>query len=224
MNELNILIVEDEIIIYMHIKKTLRTLGFKNIHTARSSEEALTVASKIKIDILFSDIKIDGFTDGIDTAHALQSLYGVPVIFITAYKDKDILRRVSKIDTIGYLLKPYRVDELEALIHLAIAKYELTLNENLVIIDDNHRFNKDEQKFYYKKKEIPLTKKEKLLISTLVENLNNYVSYELIERIVWFDESVVDSTKRTFISRARLKFPELSIKTQRSLGIGIFTK
>lgn len=66
MNKLNILIIEDEIIIYMHIKKTLKNLGFINIHTARNSEEALSLASKVKIDILFSDIKIDGSIDGID--------------------------------------------------------------------------------------------------------------------------------------------------------------
>lgn len=222
MNDLNILIVEDELIIYMHITKTLKSFGFKNIYTARNSDKALEIASRTKIDILFSDIKIEGDIDGIDTAYILQKLYSLPVIFITAYKDKEMLRRVSKIDTIGYLLKPYRVDELEALIHLAISKYELDLDERLIKIDEDYSFDKREKKLLFKKQEFNLTKKENIFISVLIENINTYVSYGLLEGMIWYDEIVVDSSKRTFYSRTRKKFPNIIFKTQRSSGIGIF--
>lgn len=222
-NRLDILIVEDDIIIHMHVKKTLRSLGFRNIYTAKSSKEALSLASKTKIDILVANVKINGHIDGIDTAHTLQSLYGLPVILITAYKDREMIRRASKIDTVGYLVKPYKITELEKLIHQAVEKYELNLNENLLIIDDDHRYDKSEKKLYFKKEEIALTKKEKLFVSVLLENLNNHVPYEILENRVWNNESVTETTKRTFYSRARLKFPYLTLKTQRSSGIGVFT-
>ncbi len=224
MKEINILIVEDEIIIQIHISRTLKSFGFKNIYTARSSEEALRISSNKKIDILFSDIKIEGVIDGIDTAYTLQKLYSMPVIFITAYKDKEMLRRVSKIDTIGYLLKPYRVDELEALINLAISKYELDLEDRLIKIDENHSFDRREKKLLYKKQEFNLTKKENIFISILLENINSFVSYELLEGIIWYDETVVDSSKRTFYSRARQKLPNLNFQTRRASGIGIFVE
>lgn len=111
---------------------------------------------------------------------------------------------------------------MEALIHLAIAKYELTLGKNIITLNNSYKFDKSEQRFYLNEEEISLTKKEKLFISTLIENLNNYVSYELLERIIWYDEYVLDSTKRTFYSRTRQKFSGLSFKTRRSLGIGVF--
>lgn len=224
MNNINILILEDELIIYMHITKTLKLLGFKNIFTARSSKEALDIASNTKIDILFSDIKIEGEVDGIETASVLQSIYGMAVIFITAYKDKKMLERVSKIDTVGYLLKPYRPDELETLIELAILRYGLNLENRLIKIDKNHSFDKKDKKLFYQDKEVRLTKKENIFISILIKNLNEYVSYELLESLIWYDEIIVDSSKRTFYSRVRQKFPELSFKTQRALGIGVFTK
>lgn len=224
MKKLNILIVEDEIIIYMHITKTLEELGFENIFVARSSKEALEIASKNSIDILFSDINIEGDVDGIDTATILQKQYGLPVIFITAYKDKEMLRRVSKIDIIGYLLKPYRVDELEALIELTISKYELDLEQKQIQINENYSYDKKTKKLYFQNEEVNLTKKESILFSILVENLNDFVSYELLENLVWYDEVIADSSKRTFYSRTRNKFSNLTFKTQRASGIGIFTQ
>ena len=224
MNDLNILIVEDEIIIYMHIKKTLRNFGLKNIYTARTSDEALQIALENKIDMLFTDIKIEGEVDGIDTAFQLQSLYGLPVIFITAYKDKEMLERVSKLDIIGYLLKPFRVDELETLIELAISKYKLDSDHQLLVINEIHTYCKKEKKLYLKDVEINLSKKERIFFILLIENINSYVSYEIIESLVWYDETVPDSTRRTFYSRARQKIQNLNFETQRASGIGIFTK
>lgn len=222
MRDLNILIVEDELIIYMHITKTLKLLGFNNIQTARNSDDALDIASKTKIDILFSDIKIEGEVDGIDTAYTLQQLYKMPVIFITAYKDKQMLKRVSKIDTMGYLLKPYRPDELEALVELTISKYELGFEEKIIKLNEWYSYSKKEKKLYFEMEEVRLTKKENIFISIVVENLNRFVSYELLETAIWHDEVIVDSSKRTFYSRVRQKFPNIIFKTQRASGIGVF--
>ena len=66
--------------------------------------------------------------------------------------------------------------------------------------------------------------KEKIFISMLIDNINTYVSYKIIENIVWYDDIVTDSTRRTFYSRIRQKINNLDFKTQRSTGIGIFTK
>ena len=222
MKDLNILIVEDEIIIYMHITRTLKNLGIKNIYTARTSEEALLIAFENKIDILFSDIKIEGDIDGIDTASQLQSLYGLPVIFITAYKDKEMLERVSKLDIIGYLLKPFRVDELETLIELAISKYKLGSQNQLLVLDEIYTYCKKEKILYANDTELNLTKKERIFLILLLENINSYVSYELIESLVWYDEMVADSTRRTFYSRAKQKLKNINFQTQRALGVGIF--
>jgi len=223
MSKINILIVEDEIIVYLHLERTLKSLGFKNVYTARSSTEALEIASVKKIDLLFSDIKIEGEVDGIDTAHILQKLYNIPVIFLTAFKDEEMLERASKIDVMRYLIKPYRKDEIEALIKLVIIKYKLGLDDRL-IIDENYSFDKKEKKLFFKNKEINLTKKENIFISILIENINSFVSYELLETLIWYDEVVVDSTKRTFYSRVRQKLSDLNFKTQRASGIGLFTK
>lgn len=221
MDSLNILILEDDLVISLHITKTLKKLGFRNIFKATKSEEAFQLANENKIDLLVSDIKIDGEIDGVDTAKILQSLYKLPVIFITAYNNKATLNRVCEIGFVGYLIKPYRVDELETLIFFAISKYKLLNNTNIINIQ-NYEYNKITKELIYNDTQIKLTKKEQLFISLLFSNQNTIVSYEIIDQSIWQNSYVVDYNRRTFLSRIRKKLINLDIHVEKNIGIGIF--
>lgn len=220
MKNLNFLILEDELIIYMHISQSLKKFGIKNIHIARSSKEALEIASLNKIDILFSDIKIKGSVDGIETSKILQSLYNIPVIFITAHCEEDTLERASGVDFIGYLLKPYREDELETLIKLAISRFSIRNFNNISY--GSYIFDKKNNSLLKDGENILLSKKEKLFISLLFYNLNRIISYEIIDTTVWQDEMVSDNTRRTFLYRLKNKFQDIDIKIEKNIGIGLF--
>lgn len=222
MEHLHVLIIEDEIVIYMHITKTLKRLGFKNIHVARHAKDALLIASKYNIDLVFSDILIEGEVDGIEVSKQLQSLYGMPIIFITAYKDEATLTSVSGVDFIGYLLKPYRQDELEALIKIAIAKYALKKSQNDHIICGHFMYMKKTKELYSANQKIDLTKKESLFVSLLFTNLNMYIPYETLDKVIWCDSFVSDNTRRTFIYRVKQKLQYLNLKVAKNIGIGLF--
>ncbi|WP_324171558.1 response regulator [Sulfurimonas sp.] len=219
MNNLNVLILEDELIIYVHLKKTLQKLGFKHVHIARDAQKAFEIASKTKIDILFSDIKINGDIDGIDAARTMQNLYKLPVVFITAYKDQEILLRASEVDFVGYLLKPYRVDELEAIINLTVAKYKLTMNKDNIIKINGYDFDKTNNKLFKDKQEIKLTKKEQLFIALIFNSKGSVVPYTVIDEVIWQGKLVTDNTRRTFLYRIKHKLVNLEFCVQKSLGI-----
>ena len=222
MNRLNILIIEDEVIIYIHIERTLKKLGFKNIYKAKNSKTAIEIAKKNKIDLLFSDIKIEGDIDGIETSKILQNLYQIPVIFITAYRDNETLKKVVDVDFLGYLIKPYRIDELETLIHLAIIKYKLLESQNYVICIGKYSYNRQTKELKLKEQKIELTKKEQLFISLIFSHLDNFVQYEVIDKTVWYDACVSHNTRRTFFYRIKQKLPNLNFKIEKNLGIGLF--
>ena len=222
MKDLNVLIVEDEIVIYMHIMKTLQKLGFQNIKIVKSAKEAFEIMEKLHIDLVFSDIKIDGDTDGIELSKTLQKLYNTPIIFITAYKDEETLIRASEVDFVGYLLKPYRHDELEALIKIAISKYRLKSTNDFIYLND-YQYNKDTKELYYQEKSIHLTKKETLFIALMFTNLDILIDYETLDKSVWFEEYVSDNTRRTFIYRLKQKLPSLNLQIEKNLGIGLFS-
>ncbi len=222
MKNLNVLILEDELIIYVHLKMTLKKLGLEHIHIARDAKSAFEIASKIKIDILFSDINIEGDIDGVDTAKTLQNLYKLPVVFITAYKDQEILLRASEVDFIGYLLKPYRVDELETLIKLAIVKYELINKVDNFITLNDYKFDKTKNKLLKDNKEVKLTKKEQLFVSLMFNSKGNIVPYSIIDETLWQDRAVNDNARRTFIYRVKSKLVGLEFHIENSIGIALF--
>ncbi len=221
MKNLNVLIVEDELIIYVHLKQTLTKLGLQHIHIAKDAKSAFEIAGKVKIDILFSDINIQGDTDGIETARTLQNLYKMPVVFITAYKDQDTLLRASEVDFIGYLLKPYRVDELEALIKLAIAKYELINNSNSFIAINPYKFDKTKNRLLKDNQELKLSKKEQLFVALMFNSKGTIVPYDIIDETIWHENFVSESTRRTFIHRVKNKLTGLEFQIEKSVGIGL---
>jgi DNA-binding response OmpR family regulator len=223
MENLNVLILEDELIIYLHIKSTLQDFGFKNIFIAKDYDSAMLIATEQQIDILFSDIKIEGSVDGITTSKRILSLYNnnLPVIFITAFDDDITLKKLSDVSFSGYLLKPFRKEELKALIYLVVNKFNL-INNNKFIEYKNYSFNKKDFILYQNNSEVKLSKKEQQLIILLFNNINVIVPYENIDSIVWKGDFVSTSTRRTFIHRFKNKFKDFNFRIEKNIGIGLF--
>jgi DNA-binding response OmpR family regulator len=219
MYNFNILILEDETIISMHIAKTLKAIGCEHVYIAQTYDEALTLASMYTFHILFSDIRLEKSEyDGIETAKVLQKLQNPVVIFITAYNDQEILSRVTEVEFIGYLLKPYRVDELETLLALAVKKCDLPARCTDVRVSGVYSFDPQDQSMYRSGKKIDLSKKEQRFFSLLF-NSKSVISYTDMERIVWYGESVSDNTRRTFIYRLKKRFPDLNLQVMRNDGV-----
>ncbi|OAI22843.1 MULTISPECIES: EAL domain-containing protein [Methylomonas] len=120
-----ILIVEDEGIIAMDIRRQLEGFGYQVVATAFSGGQAITLANQHKPDLVMMDIVLKGEMDGISAAQAIVESLRIPVIFLTAYSDSATLARAKATGAYGYLIKPFRPDELHASIEVALYKYQL---------------------------------------------------------------------------------------------------
>lgn len=120
-----IMIVEDEGIIAMDIRRQLEGFGYEVVATAFSGGQAITLANEYKPDLVMMDIVLKGDMDGISAAHAITESLHIPVIFLTAYSDPATLLRAKATGAYGYLIKPFRPDELHASIEVALYKYQL---------------------------------------------------------------------------------------------------
>lgn len=202
----------------MQLMRTLKQIGYTNIYTATTYTKALELSSICRFDMMFADIDLQDTYDGIDTVKALQKVHNLAVIFITAYDDEDTLSRVAEVEFIGYLLKPYRIDELKALISIAIKKFNFH-NTSSIKISGNYRFDLSKNIFYEESEVIILTKKEKFFFSLIFNNQGVTISYIDIDEIVWNGESVSDNTRRMFIYRIKKRFPTLQLHTVNNIGI-----
>ncbi len=120
-----ILIVEDERIIAEDLKKRLEDLDYEISNIVNSGTKAITAAERDKPDLILMDIILKGGMDGIEAAKIIHTTNQIPVVYLTAYSDDEILDRAGKTGSSGYLVKPFRDRELHATIKMALAKHAL---------------------------------------------------------------------------------------------------
>jgi PAS domain S-box-containing protein len=120
-----IMIVEDERIIAEYIQSSLKTLGYYVGDIASSGEEAIAKAGNLRPDLVLMDIKIRGEIDGIDVADVLRTKFDIPVVYLTAYSDAELLNRAKKTEPLGYIIKPFGESELHTVIEIALYKNEM---------------------------------------------------------------------------------------------------
>lgn len=115
-----ILIVEDEAVISLWLAKTLDGLGYRVRGPAASAEKALRLAAETKPDLVLMDIVLSGPMDGIQAAKIIQENFGVPVVFITARDEEDLLVRAEDIEPYGFIAKPVQRAQLRLTLEIAL--------------------------------------------------------------------------------------------------------
>ena len=96
-----ILIVEDEPLVAFDNEHLLRECGYDVVATVDTLAEAVRVLGDEEVDLVLSDIKLNGDGDGMDVARAAGAR-GVPVLFVTANCPLE-----ARSLGVGCLAKPY---------------------------------------------------------------------------------------------------------------------
>lgn len=119
-----ILIVEDETVEALDIKKMLESLGYDVPSFVLNGLTAVETAKKIRPDLILMDIVLKGELDGINAAKKIKEL-NIPVIFLTAHSDDEAVERAKKTEPYGYLVKPYDPLDLKNTVEFALYKHSM---------------------------------------------------------------------------------------------------
>lgn len=139
---MQILIVEDEAVLAMYVSDLLEAQGYAVVDTADTGREALSIYKNNRVDLLLCDINLKGDWDGIETARQIIDFKPVPVIYLTAFSDKQTIDRAKETLPAAYLTKPVRPENLNIAVDLALhnfaqnrpaAKKEDTSRQNLTV-------------------------------------------------------------------------------------------
>ena len=125
MADIRILIVEDEGIEALDIQHRLISMGYPAPVIAFSGEEAIEKAGEVCPDLVLMDIMLQGEMDGVTAAGKIQDQFGIPVIYLTAYANEDVVQRAKKTHPYGYIVKPFKEKELHIAVDMAIYKYSM---------------------------------------------------------------------------------------------------
>ena len=123
MAAIRILIVEDEVFIAQDLKACLEKEGFCITGIAYDHAEALSELNKGGIDLVLLDINLEGKQEGITIAESINEQHQIPFLFITSYANSSIVERAKHTKPMGYLVKPYKREDVVAAIRISLYNF-----------------------------------------------------------------------------------------------------
>ena len=119
---MRILVAEDETIIRLDLRALLEQAGFDVCGEARDGIEAVELARELEPDIAVMDVKMPRL-DGIEAARRILEERPIPIVMVTAYGQDEIVSRAVEAGVFGYLVKPFREQDVVPAIQTARARF-----------------------------------------------------------------------------------------------------
>lgn len=224
MHNIKILIIEDEAIVALDIKGIVKKFGYEVTDMVADFESAIKSVKKNRPDIILSDINLNRDKNGIDIIETIQKEDFIPTIYITAYSDELTIQRAIKTNPMGYILKPFKKEEIKSTLLLTLYKLQnekIEKNVSYIKLSDGYFYDLKNETLYYNTEPIKLSQKERQLLTILVEAKGNIVSFSDLEYLLWPDAPVSSSALRTLVYRLRMKLEYKCIETISSMGCKI---
>jgi response regulator NasT len=117
-----IVVAEDESLIRMDIVETLKDQGFDVVGEAGDGLKAIELAKELKPDLMVMDIKMPDM-DGLSAAEQIAKLR-IPVVFLTAFNQQELVSRASEVGAMAFLVKPFSPDDLLPAIEVALSRFQ----------------------------------------------------------------------------------------------------
>ena len=196
-----ILAVDDDPQALIYIRDALSKAGYMPIVTG-DPQEALTLLHEKKPHLVLLDLMFPG-TDGIELMKEIQEIAEVPVIFLSAYGQDQLIARAIDMGAVDYVVKPFSLTELAARIRGALRK--------LAGSDPLDPFVVGELVIDYVTRQVTLAGRQVRLTAieyrTLVElslSAGQVLTYEYLLKKIWAVEGYADlRPMRTVISTLR---------------------
>lgn len=125
-DKMKALVVEDETWSAMLIVNYLTQLGCVCGKHVTTGEGAVKKAEEEKPDIIFMDIRLADNINGIDSAkRILEKAPDIPIAFMSAFSDNEIVDEAKKLNCVAYLNKPLDINEIKELLESVSQKKSL---------------------------------------------------------------------------------------------------
>lgn len=123
---LEVLIVEDQVLIAIHLQDLVEEAGHRVAAIAHDSAGALAAAASDRPTIAIMDLRLAHGDSGIDVARKLYEQQGIRCLFVSANIDDDVRRRVADLQPLGFIGKPFLAAEVIAAVQAAAIAVEST--------------------------------------------------------------------------------------------------
>jgi len=209
-SDLTLLYVEDDTALREQFMRVLKP-RFKEVYEASDGHQALELYAAYSLDMIIIDINLP-YISGLEVIEQIRkSNENTPIVIMSAYSDQEKLFKAIKLGLSDYLIKPVPLKKLFTVLDSMALKYKNKIeSNNLIHLRNDYIWKKEEKELCYQEETIPLTKRERVLLECMMQQLNKVVTFNTIADLIWEDEeySVVYSSLSHLLKRLRKKFPE----------------
>jgi DNA-binding NarL/FixJ family response regulator len=114
--------VEDDVLLSTVLEDALTYEGYAVVGTARSAEEAISLAVDHGPDLVLMDIRLLGKSDGIAAAGEILERTGIRCLMATGQTDAKTIERAAMVQPLGWLPKPYGNEEMVQAVAAALRR------------------------------------------------------------------------------------------------------
>ena len=209
-SELTLLYVEDDMALREQFIRILKP-KFKEIYEASDGVHALVLHAEYSPDMMLIDINLPKI-DGLEVIEKVRKHdKTTPIVILSAYSDQEKLLRAMTLGLSKYLIKPVAHKKLLTLLDGMALMYKTKIEEeNLIVLKNGYFWKKKEGILYYGDEIIPLTKRERIFLEFMVQQVNNTVTFISISNLIWEDEDseIAYSSLSHLLKRLKKKLPE----------------
>lgn len=176
-NMMRILSVDDDSSVLQLNKTYLEKLGY-DVSIAQTAEKTLLMLTQSSFDCILLDVRLDD-ADGFTLCRKIKENYSTPIIFLTNLGEEQQVLEGFSCGGDDYMIKPYRMAELEARIRARTHSGQRVLHYPPLTID------LDGRRAFVSGTPIPLTNSEFDILELLALHPNHAYSQQEIYEKLW---------------------------------------
>ncbi len=209
LSELSLLYVEDDKELQKQFVRLFKTI-FKHVYEAVDGLDALNSYKKNSPNIMLVDINLPKI-NGLEVIEKIRETNkDIPIIVLSAYSDQTKLLKAIKLGLYEYLIKPVPYEKLFLVFDKIVLEHKSIIEKNnIVALQNNYFWEKDEKCLLYHDTIILLTKRERILFEFMIQQLNQVVPSNSIIYLIWGEEYDISHRSLShLLKRLRKKLPE----------------
>ncbi|MEA2028773.1 MAG: response regulator transcription factor [Campylobacterota bacterium] len=212
---MKVLLIEDDIQLNTTITNFLKSIKY-DVTSLTDGEVAIDTIDNTNFNLYIIDINIPN-VNGLDIVKYIrQKDTTTPIIIITASMELDNFQTAFKNGCNEYIKKPFFLEELEIRINNLLEKPQ----NNTIQISDSITYDMEYEELKIDDEIIKLRKKERKLLTVLLQNINKTVDTDIIQNYVWENEIRESYPLRQLVNELRKKFNNGEKFIFSDIGIG----